>query len=122
MTVDGIGDVVAESIMIWFSDADNLRLLEKFEELGIRPYYQPSVGKLAGKKFVITGTLENMSRDEAAEHIRSLGGIFQTAIARDTTYLVAGNNVGSSKLSKAKQYGVDIIDEDKLLAMIGDNV
>ncbi len=117
--VDGIGEVVAESIVVWFSDEDNIKLLDKFDNLGLVPYYQPATGKLIGKSFVITGTLNTMSRDEAADKIRSLGGTFQTAIVRDTTYLVVGENVGASKLGKAKQYGIKIINEDKLINLIG---
>lgn len=117
--VDGIGNVVAESIMVWFSDEDNIELLDKFSGLGVKPYYQPVTGKLVGQSFVITGTLKTMSRDGAADRIRELGGTFQTAIARDTIYLVAGENVGASKLSKAKQYGVKVIDENRLINLIG---
>ncbi len=75
-------------------------------------------GRLSGQKFVITGTLQAMSRDQAAEKIRALGGIFQTSTGKDTTYLVAGVNVGASKLKKAQAYGTEIIDEQKLLAML----
>ena len=71
-------------------------------------------GKLVGANFVVTGTLTTMSRDQAADQIRTLGGTFQTAIARDTTYLVVGQNVGASKLDKAKKYGTVVIDESKL--------
>ncbi len=118
LSVDGIGEVVAESIVVWFSDEDNLKLLDKFDALGVKPYYQPATGKLVGQNFVITGTLKTMSRDEAADKIRSLGGTFQAAIARDTDYLVTGENVGSSKLKKAQDYGVKIIKEDELNNLI----
>ncbi len=59
-----------------------------------------------------------MGRDAAAEKIRNLGGTFQTAVAKDTTYLVAGGKVGASKLKKAEQYGTKIIDEQTLLELI----
>ena len=117
-SVDGVGDVVAESIIAWFADPDNELLLKQFEKLGVRPVFNKSSGKLSGINFVITGTLQNMSRDEAADKIRSLGGVFQTAVARDTTYLVVGDKVGGSKLQKAKSYGVIIIDERKLQELI----
>ncbi|HRQ87067.1 MAG TPA: helix-hairpin-helix domain-containing protein, partial [Candidatus Saccharibacteria bacterium] len=71
--VEGIGKVVAESIVAWFADPDNIALLEKFKSLGVVPYYKKQTGVLAGKKFVITGSLESMSRDEAAERIGALG-------------------------------------------------
>ena len=59
-------------------------------------------------------------RDAAADKIRNLGGVFQTAVSKDTTYLVAGGKVGASKLKKAEQYGTKIIDEEELLKMISD--
>lgn len=116
--VDGVGRVVAESIVAWFADPDNEALIDKFYSLGVRPYYKKKSGKLNGKSFVITGTLDSMSRDEAADKIRSLGGTFQTSIAKDTTYLVTGGKLGSSKLKKASEYGTKIISESELITAI----
>lgn len=116
--VDGIGEVVAESIVAWFADEDNTQLLNKFTQVGVRPYYSKKTGKLLGLSFVITGTLESMSRDEAADMIRALGGQFQSAVTKDTTYLVAGGKVGASKLKKASDLGVKIIDENELLSLL----
>lgn len=116
--IDGVGKVVAESVAAWFADEDNLALLEKFVSLGVVPHYKKKSGKLAGINFVITGSLQGMGREEAAEHIRALGGTFQTAVAKDTTYLVAGGKVGGSKLKKAEQYGIEVIDEAKLLKLL----
>jgi len=116
--VDGVGEVVAESIVAWFADPDNEKLLAKFSELGVRPYFNKPVGKLIGKSFVITGTLETISREDAANRIRALGGIFQTTVNHDTIYLVVGAKVGAGKLEKAKSYGTTIIDESKLLELI----
>lgn len=118
--IDGIGKVVAESLVAWFSDEDNLALISKFSDLGVEPYYEEVNGRLSGMNFVITGTLKNMSRDSAADKIRKLGGVFQTAIARDTTYLVAGEKVGSSKLKKAQSIGVEVINEDRLIELLAD--
>lgn len=118
-SVEGIGKVVAESILAWFADEDNIQLLESFAQNGVEPQFQRKTGPLNGKHFVITGSLESMSRDEAAERIRSLGGTFQTSVAKDTDYLVAGGKVGASKLAKAKTYGTEVIDEAKLLTLIG---
>lgn len=117
--VEGIGKVVAESIVAWFADPDNEALLKKFNELGVLPYYQKKTGRLLGANFVITGSLQTMSRDEAADQIRALGGTFQTAVAKDTTYLVAGGKVGASKLAKAASYGTTVITEDQLNKLIG---
>lgn len=116
--VDGVGEVVAESILAWFADEDNLALLDKFGSLGVEPVYHATGGKLAGQSFVVTGSLETMSRDEAADKIRALGGTFQTSVGKDTTYLVAGGKVGASKLKKAEQYGTKIIDEKQFLEML----
>lgn len=117
--VDGIGTVVAESIVAWFADEDNLAQLEKFTRLNVRPHYEKKSGALLGQNFVVTGTLQTMSRDEAADLIRSRGGGFQTSVAKDTTYLVAGGKVGASKLKKAEQYGTKIIDESAFKQLIG---
>jgi len=117
--VDGVGTVVAESIAAWFADEDNEALLAKFEKLGVRPHFERKTGKLTGQNFVVTGTLENMGRDEAAEKIRALGGTFQSSVAKDTTYLVTGGKVGGSKLKKAEAYGTKIIDEAAFLKLLG---
>jgi DNA ligase (NAD+) len=117
--VDGVGTVVAESILAWFADEDNLELLDKFEKFGVKPHFEKKSGKLAGQNFVVTGTLETMGRDVAADRIRALGGTFQSSVAKDTTYLVAGGKVGGSKLKKAEAYGTKIINEQELLELLG---
>ena len=117
-SVDGVGVVVAESIVAWFADEDNAALLEKFTLLGVTPIYEARRGELAGKSFVITGTLQSMSRDQAAEKIRALGGTFQTSVGKDTTYLVAGGKVGASKLARAEKYGTKVIDEPTFLSIV----
>ena len=116
--VDGVGEVVAESVVAWFADEDNLALLDKFKYLGVTPHYEQKTGALLGKNFVITGSLETMSRDEAADKIRALGGVFQSSVSKDTTYLVAGGKVGASKLKKAEQYGTKVITEADLLEIL----
>ncbi len=119
LQVEGVGDIVAESALAWFADPDNQKLLEKFASLGVIPAYQSRArGPLHGKSFVVTGTLEHLSRDDAADKIRALGGTFQTSVGKDTTYLVAGANVGASKLQKAEKLDTKIIDEAALLEML----
>lgn len=119
--VEGVGDVVAESILAWFADEDNERLLEKFKQLGVVPQSDiVSGGPLQGKSFVITGTLQSMGRDEAAEKIRNLGGTFQSSVGKGTTYLVAGGAVGASKLAKAQKYGTEVINEQGLLELLNE--
>jgi DNA ligase (NAD+) len=119
-SIDGVGEIVAESILAWFSDQDNEQLLAKFRRLGVWPQEVKQVGgKLSGKKFVVTGTLESMGRDQAADKIRSLGGTFQSSIGKDTDYLVVGANVGASKLTKAAKLGTKQITEAQFLELVG---
>ena len=118
-SVEGIGKVVAESIIAWFSDEDNVELIKKFKNVGVEPVFiKKEGGTLTGKNFVVTGTLETMSRDDAADKIRALGGIFQTSVAKDTHYLVAGGKVGASKLQKAQSYGTAVISETEFIQLI----
>lgn len=118
--VDGVGEIVAESILGWFVDDDNQALIAKFRKLGVWPEEVKKVGgKLNGQSFVITGTLVSMGRDHAAEKIRSLGGTFQLSVGKDTTYLVMGEKAGESKAVKARKLGTKVIDEKELLGMIG---
>lgn len=116
--VNGVGEIVAESVVAWFADEDNMKLLQKFADLGVAPQFNKKSGRLVGQSFVITGTLQSMGRDAATDKIRELGGTFQTAVAKDTTYLVAGGKVGASKLKKAEQYDTKIINEQEFLAII----
>jgi DNA ligase (NAD+) len=117
--VDGVGEVVAESVAEWFSEPRNQKLLQKFAQYGVEPESVKQVGgPLSGKNFVITGSLSGMSRDEAAEKIRSLGGTFQSSLGKDTDFLVVGANVGASKLAKAEKYGTKQIDEAALLKLL----
>ena len=116
--IPGIGQIVAESIQGWLSDESNIRLLDKFAQLGVYPVPVRVGGSLAGVSFVITGAL-SVSRDELANQIRLRGGNFQTGVGKSTDYLVAGQRVGSSKLAKAKQLGVKVISEAQLMEMLG---
>lgn len=122
LAVDGVGVIVAESILAWFADPDNEALLEKFTRLGVVPQFvSHKAGPLEGVSFVITGALESMGRDVAADKIRALGGTFQTSVGKGTTYLVAGGKVGESKLKKAAQFGTQVIDEATLLNLLQDS-
>lgn len=117
--VEGVGDTVADSLFLWFDEEDNKKLLAKFRSLGVWPKdAQRTSGKLADKRFAVTGTLSGMSRDEAAEKIRSAGGTFQSSVGKDTDYLVTGENTGESKLKKARDFGTKIIDEAALQKML----
>ncbi len=117
--IEGIGEVVAHSIVEWFLAEKNQDLLRKFKSLGVWP--KPSQlggGPLTGKAFAITGTLKSMSREQAAEEIRQLGGEFQTAVGKSTDYLVYGEKAGSTKLAQAQKYGTKIIKEEEFLRLI----
>lgn len=117
--VEGIGEVVAEAVVEWFEEPRNKELLEKFEKLGVKPEEAHEItGPLSGKSFVVTGTLDSMSREEAGERIRALGGTFQSSVGKETDYLVVGANVGASKLAKAKKLGTKQIDEEELLRLL----
>ena len=116
--IDGIGEVVAESVAAWFADPDNEALLIKFIELGVNPVFEKKTGPFTGQNFVVTGTLESMSRDDIAEKVRLLGGAFQSAVAKDTAFLIIGGKVGASKLKKAESYGTKIIDEQAFLKLL----
>ncbi len=117
--VEGVGEIVAESILGWFVDDDNQALLAKFRRLGVWPEDVKHVGgPLSGKSFVITGSLDSMSRDQAADRIRALGGTFQSSVAKGTTYLVMGTKAGQSKADKARKLGTEAIDEQKLMEML----
>ena len=117
--VEGVGEIVAESIMAWFADDDNIKLIEKFEDLGVEPQFTSKAkGRLHGKSFVVTGTLESMGRDIAAEKVRALGGTFQSSVGKDTDYLVAGKNVGASKLKKAEKFNTKVINEQEFIKLL----
>ena len=119
IAVEGVGEVVAESLVGWFADPDNQNLLKKFQTVGVEPVYQSRAkGPLHDKNFVVTGSLETMGRDLAAERVRALGGTFQSSVGKDTDYLVVGGNVGESKLKKARALGTKQINETKFLEMI----
>lgn len=117
--VEGVGEVVAEAVVAWFAEPANQKILKKFDAVGVQPQAVKRVGgKLTGQHFVITGSLDGMSREEAAEKIRGLGGTFQSSVGKETDYLVVGNNVGASKLAKADKLGIKQISEEQLLRML----
>jgi len=120
-TVDGVGDTVAESILFWFESEENQKILAEFRQQDVWPQEVRVVsGALSGQKFAVTGSLQSMSREQAAEKIRAQGGTFQSSVGKDTDYLVVGANVGASKLTKANKLGTNQIDEDSLLKVLGE--
>src|SRR5947207_1208054 len=115
--VEGIGPERAEAIAEWFSDKDNLRLVEELKGLGLRfeagAEERPVEGPLTGSTYVITGTLESFSRDEARQALEAKGAKVGDSVSKKTTGVVAGESPGS-KLAKAEQLGVPVLDEAAL--------
>jgi len=119
--VEGIGPERAEAIAEWFSDKDNLRLVEELKGLGLRfeagPEERPVEGPLTGSIYVITGTLEGFSRDEARKGLEAKGAKVADSVSKKTTGVIAGESPGS-KLAKAEQLGVTVLDEAALKALL----
>jgi DNA ligase (NAD+) len=116
-----IGPVVAKSIYDWFHEERNTKLLERLEKAGViveaMPVRAPQNSKIVGKSFVLTGSLQSMSREEVKEKIRERGGDASESVSKKTDYLVAGAEPGS-KYEKAKKLGVRIIGERELLKLL----
>lgn len=117
--IEGIGGIIAQSIYNFFHEERNVKMIEELKELEVNPVskVKPKSDKLAGKTFVLTGTLQNMTRDEASAIIKSHGGKTSSSVSKKTSYVLAGENAGS-KLDKAQNLGVIILTEDDFLEMI----
>ena len=117
--IPDIGEVVAESILAWFADEDNLKMLSELRELGVRPVYKDlSQAKLAGKSYIISGTLASYGREEAEEKLRQLGATVTSSVTKNTTALILGEKPGAAKLAKAAKLGVPTIGEKEFLDML----
>ncbi len=117
LEVEGVGDVVARSIENWLAEPRNQTLLDRLAEAGVRATRPRKTAELEGLTFVITGSLMDMSREEAQQLIRSKGGKATGSVSKETDYLVAGENPGS-KLTTAEKLGVKVIDEAGLQKLI----
>ncbi len=116
--IPGIGPTIAESVVEFFKRPATRKLLRKLRDADVRPVtVRAGGGRLAGKTFVFTGTLERFARREAGERVRALGGTVGDGVSADTDYLVAGADPGS-KLDRAKKLGVRVLDETQFLALI----
>ena len=119
-SIPDIGPVVAQSIFGWFQRPYNKKLLTKFDKVGveIRVEKAPTkTKKLAGKTFVLTGTLETLGRDEAKDKVRELGGDISSSVSKKTDYVIVGTEPGL-KYDEANKLGVKIIDEKEFLKML----
>ena len=119
-----VGPIVAQSIASFFREAHNREVIEQLRAAGVRwkegaPPKKASAGPFTGKIVVLTGTLAAMSRDEAKDRIESLGGRVTGSVSKKTDYVVAGDEAGS-KLDRARELGVAVLDEDEFLKLLGE--
>jgi DNA ligase (NAD+) len=120
--VEEIGPEIARSVFEWFHDPENLALIEKLRKAGVRMEDKPEPerpeGPLTGSTIVLTGGLESVSRDEATALAEEAGAKVASSVSKKTAFVVAGENPGS-KLAKAEQLGVEVIDEKEFLVRTG---
>jgi DNA ligase (NAD+) len=121
LTVNDVGPVVAESISNFLSEQHNTDVIQALQKSGITwpetEGKQVATGQLVGKTFVLTGTLPNLSRDAAKEMIEAIGGKVSGSVSKKTDYVIAGSDAGS-KLDKAQELGLTILDEAGLHALL----
>lgn len=118
-----VGPVAAASVLDYFTSPAGKKILARIRELGIKPENEKVSsasleGFFAGKTFVLTGTLPSMTREEATAKIEAAGGKVSGSVSKKTNYVLAGEETGS-KLEKARELGVKIIDENEFLNMLG---
>ena len=119
LLIPDVGEVVAEAILAWFSDEDNVRMLAELRELGVWP--RDEVVKdlpLTGRSYIVTGTLASMGREEAEERLRELGAVVTSSVTRGTTALIVGEKPGKSKTDKADKLGIPRLSEAEFLKLI----
>ena len=119
LTIPDIGKIVAESILAYFADEDNLKLLDELKNLGVKPVYQDtSTAPLSGKSYIISGTITGLGREEAEDKLRALGATITSSVTKTTTALIAGTKPGQSKLTKAEKLGIPILTEADYFELI----
>jgi DNA ligase (NAD+) len=122
--LEGIGPAIAASVAAYFARPESKALIARLKQVGVRTEAQETAralrgNALAGKTFVITGTLPSMSREEASALITAYGGKISGSVSKKTDYLVIGAEPGGTKFAKAQELGIPMIDEAGLLALIG---
>lgn len=119
LKIPDIGLTVSESILAYFADEDNLKQLDDFKALGVRPVYiNHDNAPLKGQSFVVTGTLTDMGREEAEDLLREKGATVTSSVTKNTTALIAGAKPGASKVTKAEKLGIKIISEAEFRELI----
>ena len=119
LKIPDIGLTVSESILAYFADEDNLKQLDDFKALGVRPVYiNHDNAPLKGQSFVVTGTLTDMGREEAEDLLREKGATVTSSVTKNTTALIAGAKPGASKVTKAEKLGIKIISEAEFHELI----
>ena len=118
-SIEGIGPVIASSVHEFFRNSENIKLIENFRAMGFQLGGEVSISedRFGGKIFVFTGTLSSMTREEAGERVKALGGKVSNSVSSKTGCVVAGDKAGS-KLTKAEKLGVEILSEEDFLKMI----
>lgn len=121
--IEGIGGVIARAVAEFFDDPHNRRIIAKLRERGVDPVEpeSPRGGRLAGLTFVVTGTL-GRPREEIIRLIEAAGGKVTGSVSKRTSYLVAGEDVGQTKMEAARKHGVKVIGERELEALLGDGL
>ena len=119
LKIPDIGLTVSESILAYFADEDNLKQLDDFKALGVRPVYiNHDNAPLKGQSFVVTGTLTDMGREEAEDLLREKGATVTSSVTKNTTALIAGAKPGASKVTKAEKLGIKVISEAEFRELI----
>ncbi len=121
LAIDEVGEIIANSIKEYFANSQNLQLIDRLRDAGVALSGQAREqlsNRLEGKKIVITGTFENISRDEIKSLVELHGGENQSSVAKSTSFIVAGSGVGPAKMNKAEKLGVEIIDQIEFLERI----
>jgi DNA ligase (NAD+) len=116
--IHGLGKKTAEAIATYFATDENINLIDKLKDIGIRTKQTKKEGHLRGKKFVFTGGLASLSRPDASDLVIKNGGMVSSAIGKDIDYVVVGKDPGS-KYEKAKKFGLVIIDENEFKKLVG---
>lgn len=120
LAIPDVGEIVAESILAWFSDEDNVKLLNELHELDVWPEEVKSASlPLEGKSYIVTGTLASMGREEAEDKLRELGATVTSSVTKTTTALIVGEKPGKSKTDKADKLGIPRVSEAEFLKLIG---